>query len=427
MKCLREEIIMVKNNLLTRGAAEVIEKEHLEQALRGSPSTMLRARKLRVKFGIDPTAPDLHLGHTVLLRKLRQFQDAGHKAILIIGDFTAKIGDPSGRDKTRSPLSDKEIKNNFKTYLNQAGKVLDVKKAEIRHNSEWFGKNQELILELASKMSMERVLEREDFQKRIRAGQEVTMLEALYPILQGYDSVAVKSDVEIGGNDQKFNLLLGRELQRDYGQEEQVIMLLPLLEGTDGIHKMSKSLGNYIGINESPDELFGKIMSIPDILIAKYFTALTPISDEEIDKIEADINSGEINPRDAKILLSFEIVKTYHGEKKAKEAAEAAFVTVLTAAKTYFDASPRAETLQDIEDVFSAVRAELGGVFGRADELPNPVSRSLYGVRQNARVLVGDLQRDASNRSRNSRLCLPQRLGYGQTKALPQRFLEDYR
>jgi len=307
---------MVKNNLLTRGAAEVIEKEHLEQALRGSPSTMLRARKLRVKFGIDPTAPDLHLGHTVLLRKLRQFQDAGHKAILIIGDFTAKIGDPSGRDKTRSPLSDKEIKNNFKTYLNQAGKVLDVKKAEIRHNSEWFGKNQELILELASKMSMERVLEREDFQKRIRAGQEVTMLEALYPILQGYDSVAVKSDVEIGGNDQKFNLLMGRRLQRKYGMKEQDIVTMPLLEGTDGVQKMSKSYGNYIGLAEKPETMFGKIMSIPDALMVKYAELLTDLPAEKFAARTAK------DPRRAKLELAKTIVGMYHGKSAAKKAEE---------------------------------------------------------------------------------------------------------
>ena len=254
---------MTKDDLLTRGVVEVIEKDHL--ALRLAQGK----KKLRVKFGIDPTAPDLHLGHTVPLRKLRQFQDAGHQAVLIIGDFTAQIGDPSGRDKTRPKLSEKEIKNNFKTYLGQAKKILDIKKTEIHYNSEWFKKDK-LILELMSQMSMERVMEREDFQKRIKAGQEVTMLEALYPIMQGYDSVAIKADLEIGGSDQKFNLLMGRRMQRKYNLPEQDVLTLPLLEGTDGVHKMSKSLGNYIGLAEKSEIMFGKIMSVPDNLVLKY-------------------------------------------------------------------------------------------------------------------------------------------------------------
>lgn len=294
---------------------EVLEKEHLATALHSG-------RKLRVKFGIDPTAPDLHLGHTVPLRKLRQFQDAGHKAVLIIGDFTAKIGDPSGRDKTRPQLSDKDIKNNLKTYLDQAKKVLDMKKSEIHYNSEWFKKDK-LILELMSQISMERVMEREDFQKRIRAGQEVTMLEALYPILQGYDSVAIKADLEIGGNDQKFNLLMGRRLQRKYGQPEQDVLTLPLLEGTDGIHKMSKSSGNYIGLTEKSEIMFGKIMSVPDELVLKYSELLT---DLPVEKISTQLKQ---DPRSAKLELAGTIVAMYHGKNSA-EKAEEEFVRVVS-------------------------------------------------------------------------------------------------
>ena len=301
--------------LLERGVVEVLEKEHLQTALHSG-------RKLRVKFGIDPTAPDLHLGHTVPLRKLRQFQDAGHTAVLIIGDFTAKIGDPSGRDKTRPQLSDKDIKKNLKTYLDQAKKVLDMKKMEIRYNSEWLKKDK-LILELMSRMSMERVMEREDFQKRIKAGQEVTMLEALYPILQGYDSVAIKADLEIGGNDQKFNLLMGRRLQRKYGQPEQDVLTLPLLEGTDGIHKMGKSSGNYIGLTEKPEIMFGKIMSVPDGLVLKYAELLT---DLPVEKMATQLKQ---DPRGAKLELARTIVAMYHGKKDA-EKAEEEFVRVVS-------------------------------------------------------------------------------------------------
>lgn len=307
-------------NLLTRGVVEVIDRAHLEQALHSG-------RKLRIKFGIDPTAPDLHLGHTVPLRKLRQFQDAGHRAVLIIGDFTARIGDPSGRDKTRPQLSDTEIKKNLKTYLDQAKKVLDIKKTEIHYNGEWFKNNPKVLLELMSQMSMERVMERDDFQKRIRAGQEVTMLEALYPILQGYDSVAVRADLEIGGQDQKFNLLMGRRLQRKYGQPEQNVVMLPLLEGTDGVQKMSKSLGNYIGLTEKPEIMFGKIMSIPDELILKYAELLTDLPLEKMnDRVKKD-------PRGAKMELARTLVAMYHNASAAKKA-EGEFVRIVSKKET---------------------------------------------------------------------------------------------
>lgn len=306
--------------LLTRGVVEAIDKEHLEKMLAGR-------KKLRVKFGIDPTAPDLHLGHTVPLRKLRQFQDASHKAVLIIGDFTARIGDPSGRDKTRPSLTEKEIKNNLKTYLEQAQKILDMKKLEIHHNSEWFENNPKLLLELMSQMSMERVMEREDFQKRIKAGQEVTMLEALYPLLQGYDSVAIKADVEIGGSDQKFNLLMGRRMQRKYDMPEQDVITLPLLEGTDGTRKMGKSHGNYIGLTEKPEIMFGKTMSIPDSLIIKYVELLT---DLPLEKMEAKARK---DPRAAKLELSRTIVEMYRNKSAAKKAEEE-FIRVVSKKET---------------------------------------------------------------------------------------------
>lgn len=300
---------MVKNDLLTRGVVEIIEKDHLKKVLESG-------EKLRVKFGIDPTAPDLHLGHTVPLRKLRQFQDAGHQVVLIIGDFTARIGDPSGKTKTRVPLSEKEVKANLKNYLKQAGKVLNLKKIEFHYNSKWFLKSPKLLLEIMSAISMVRALERDDFQKRIKAGGDVTLLETLYSGLQGYDSVEVKADVEIGGTDQKFNMLMGRRMQRKYNMPEQDVLTLPLLEGTDGVHKMSKSLGNYIGLTEKPEIMFGKAMSVPDELAMKYAELLTelPLADFS-EKLKKD-------PRAAKLLLAGTIIEMYHGKSAAKKAEE---------------------------------------------------------------------------------------------------------
>jgi len=292
--------------ILNRAVNEVIEKKHLEQMLK-------TGHKLRVKLGIDPTTPDLHLGHTVVLRKLRQFQELGHKAILIIGDFTAMIGDPSGRSETRKPLTEKEVKNNLKKYISQASKIIDIKKTEIRFNSEWYKKGGlKLILELTKKISVQQVLEREDFQKRIKTGNQITILEQLYPLLQGYDSVAIKADVEIGGTDQKFNMLMARRIQRIFGLPEQDIITLSLIEGTDGVRKMSKSLGNYIAVEDKPNEMFGKIMAIPDSLIEKYFLALT----------DKDLLNNKIGPREKKLLLAETIVEMYHSKILAKKAKE---------------------------------------------------------------------------------------------------------
>ncbi|MBI4919801.1 tyrosine--tRNA ligase [Candidatus Azambacteria bacterium] len=300
--------------LLNRAVSGAVVKEHLEKALSSGKS-------LRIKFGIDPTSPDIHLGHSVPLLKLKQFQEMGHKAVLIIGDFTARIGDPTGRTEARKPLAESEIKKNFKNYLSQAGKIINIKKTEIHFNGEWFKKMKAAdFYRLAGHMTVQQVLKREDFRKRIESGKDISATEMMYPLFQGYDSVMVKADVEIGGEDQLLNLLAGRKIQRAYGQPEQDILTTWLIEGTDGAKKMSKSYGNYIGIAEKPDIMFGKIMSTPDSLIIKYFKALTLVPDNEIVELEFNMKSGSANPRDVKSRLAFELVKMYHGEKNAEKA-----------------------------------------------------------------------------------------------------------
>lgn len=302
--------------LLERGVDEIIRKESLEKRLKSG-------KKLRIKFGIDPTSSDLHLGHSIPLKKLRQFQDLGHKIVFLIGDFTAMIGDPSGRTEQRKMLTKKQVKENMKDYIKQAGKILNIKKVEVRHNSEWYEKMGALFfMQLASRFTYARVIERDDFRRRIKEDIDISMLELIYPLLQGYDSVELKADVEIGGRDQKFNLLMGRKVQKKYGQEEQDIMTLPLLEGIDGIRKMSKSYGNYIGLNEIPASTYGKIMSLPDEIIWKYLNLLTDVSLTEIEDIKNKIRERILTPKDAKSILAKEIIKNYHGEKAASNAAE---------------------------------------------------------------------------------------------------------
>lgn len=299
--------------LLTHNVEEVIVKKHLEQRLK-------RGEKLRIKLGADPTAPDLHLGHAVVLWKLKEFQDLGHKIIFIIGDFTAKIGDPSGRLKTRPPLSDLEIKKNATTYFKQVGKILNANKLEIVYNSRWFSKmNLADLLKLTAQFSLWRILERDDFEKRRKEKRELLCHEILYPMMQAYDSIQVKADIEIGGTDQKFNMLAGRVLQRKLGLPEQDIIICPLLLGTDGKRKMSKSYGNYIGLLDRPEEMFGKVMSIPDDLVISYFKLATRLADDEIKKIEKDFQK-RANRRDLKARLAREIVTLYYNKKKAQEA-----------------------------------------------------------------------------------------------------------
>jgi tyrosyl-tRNA synthetase len=305
--------------IIKRGAVEIISEEELVKKLEESQR---KKRPLRIKAGFDPTAPDIHLGHTVLLRKLRQFQDLGHIVYFLVGDFTARIGDPSGQNKTRKILTPKEIKNNAATYKKQAFKILDPKKIEVVFNSKWFDKMQGLEFgRLLTHYTVTRLLERDDFSSRMKEKRPLYMSELLYPILQGYDSVVLNADAEVGGTDQKFNMIVGRDLQRDFNQEPQVIITLPLLEGTDGINKMSKSLDNYIGITEKPQEMFGKIMSISDELMMKYYTLLT---DEDLDKVK------QMHPKEAKLRLA-RIITTQHHSDKIAEAAQEEFQRIFSA------------------------------------------------------------------------------------------------
>ena len=298
---------------LTRGTDEVLPEDGLE-------AKMKQGRPLVVKAGFDPTAPDLHIGHTVLINKMRQFQQLGHDVVFLIGDFTGMIGDPSGKNATRPPLTPEEIKANAETYEEQIFKILDADRTRVEFNSTWMGKMDAAgLIRLAARHTVARMLERDDFNKRYRNGQSISIHEFLYPLVQGYDSVALKADVELGGTDQKFNLLVGRQLQQDYGQEPQIVMTTPLLEGLDGVQKMSKSLGNYVGITDAPGEMFGKIMSISDDLMWRYFEVLSFRSLEDIAKLKQAVADG-INPRDAKFELGQEIVARFHGDAAAEAA-----------------------------------------------------------------------------------------------------------
>jgi len=300
-------------NLIKRGIDELLNEEELSKKL-------IAKKQLIVKAGFDPTAPDLHLGHTVLINKLRHFQQLGHKVIFLIGDFTAMIGDPSGKNKTRPPLEALDIEKNSKTYTKQVFKILDPELTEVRFNSEWCSKlGADGIIKLASQYNLARMLERDDFSKRYKSNQSIAIHEFLYPLIQAYDSIALKADVELGGTDQKFNLLVGRELQRAHDQEPQVVITVPILEGLDGINKMSKSLGNYVGIDEAPEEMFGKIMSISDELMWRWFDLLSFRSSKEIQLLK-DRQKDGMNPRDIKISLAKEIIARFHNEKSADEA-----------------------------------------------------------------------------------------------------------
>lgn len=303
-----------------RGCDELLVESEWLQKLARSEATGV---PLRIKLGLDPTAPDIHLGHTVVLNKLRQLQDLGHQVIFLIGDFTSTIGDPSGRNSTRPPLTREQIEANAQTYYKQASLVLDPAKTEIRYNSEWCDPlGARGMIQLAAKYTVARMMERDDFTKRFRSGIPISVHEFLYPLMQGYDSVALKSDLELGGTDQKFNLLVGRELQKEYGQESQCILTMPLLVGLDGVEKMSKSKHNYIGVTEAPNDMFGKLMSISDDLMWQYFTLLSFRPMSEIDLMKEEIAAGR-NPRDCKVLLAQEIVTRFHSQAAAEAALEA--------------------------------------------------------------------------------------------------------
>jgi len=307
--------------ILKRNCVDLVSEEELFERLK-------TGRPLRVKLGVDPSRPDLHLGHAVVLKKLKQFQDLGHQVVLIIGDFTAMIGDPSGRNTTRPMLSREEVMENAKTYAEQAFMILDKGKTEIRYNNEWLGKMTFAdVVKLASKYTVARMLEREDFAKRYAEGTPISISEFLYPLAQAYDSVAIQADVELGGTDQLFNLMVGRKIQEEYGQTPQIVMTMPIIEGTDGKLKMSKSYGNYVGFTDEPKDMYGKIMSIPDELIVKYARLLTDADEDFLSKMEKEINEKTVNPRDYKMWLAREIVRQFHGEQAAKEAEEY-FVTV---------------------------------------------------------------------------------------------------
>ena len=307
-------------DLLQKGAAEIIRISDLRERLEESRKT---GRPLRVKAGFDPTAPDLHLGHTVLMRKLRHFQQLGHTVIFLVGDFTSLIGDPTGRNVTRKPLTREQIHENAETYQAQVFKILDRDKTEIRFNSEWLDKlGFEGTIRLAAHFTVSQMLERDDFHKRYQAEQPISLHEFLYPVMQGYDSVALECDVELGGTDQKFNLLCGRELQRVYGQKPQIILMNPILEGLDGAQKMSKSLGNAIGINEAPAEMYGKLMSISDELMWRYWTLLTDLRTSEVEVLQAEVAAGTLHPMEAKKRLARTIVTGFHSAEEATRADE---------------------------------------------------------------------------------------------------------
>ena len=305
---------------LKKGTAEIIREEELKAKLAKSLKT---GKPLRAKLGVDPTAPDIHLGHTVVIRKLKHFQDMGHTAVFLIGDFTALVGDPTGQSETRPPLSREQVAANAQTYLDQVFKILDRDKTDVRYNSEWLDKLTSYdIVRLCAKYRVARMLEREDFHKRLTEQQPISMHELLYPLIVAYDSVVLEADVELGATEQKFNLLMGREIQREYGQESQVCMTMPILVGLDGQRKMSKSLGNYVGITEAPNEIFGKMMSIPDDLMWSYYELVTDRTPVEIEALKKEVAAGALHPMDAKMRLAQEVIAGFHGDDAARKAAD---------------------------------------------------------------------------------------------------------
>ena len=306
--------------IIERGTVEIISREEL---VRKMELAALEGRPLKVKAGFDPTAPDLHIGHTVLIQKMKHFQELGHQVLFLIGDFTGMIGDPSGKSETRKPLTSQEVKKNAETYKEQIFKILDPEKTQIVFNSSWMEKMKSSdMIDLSARYTVARMLERDDFQKRYNSQQPISIHEFLYPLIQGYDSVALEADVELGGNDQKFNLLVGRDLQKSYGMEPQVVITMPLLEGTSGVQKMSKSLNNYVGISEPAREIFGKIMSISDELMVRYYELLSDIPNEEFEGLKSGMKAGSLNAKTVKARLARELAARYHSEMEAEQAEE---------------------------------------------------------------------------------------------------------
>ncbi|WP_342418506.1 tyrosine--tRNA ligase [Paenibacillus sp. FSL H8-0168] len=322
-----EQQVEVERQLevIQRGVAEIVPEDELKRKVIKS---VVSGEPLKIKLGLDPSAPDIHIGHTVVMHKLRQFQELGHQVQLIIGDFTGRIGDPTGKSETRKQLTEEDVQRNAQTYKEQIFKILDPEKTKVFYNSEWLGPMSFAdVVTLSAKVTVARMLERDDFTKRYQNGLPISIHEFFYPLMQGMDSVALQSDIELGGTDQKFNLLMGRTLQKEYGVEPQATITLPLLEGLDGVQKMSKSLGNYIGVDEEPNEIYGKSMSVPDELMLKYFELATDINNEELSELAKGVKDGSVHPRDAKMKLAGTLVRMYHGEE-AEEAAKQHFVTV---------------------------------------------------------------------------------------------------
>ncbi|MBI5037508.1 MAG: tyrosine--tRNA ligase [Candidatus Kerfeldbacteria bacterium] len=387
MKTISKDTI---HEVMTRGVAEVVVAESLSQKLTSG-------KRLRVKLGIDPTSPKLHLGHTVVLRKLRQFQQLGHRVIFLVGDFTARIGDPSGKLSARQPLTEKEIKVNMKSYVKQAARILDINKTEVRYNSEWL-KPMDFaeLFQLTSYFTVNQMLERDMFQERLKKMKPLWVHELMYPILQGYDSVALRADLELGGTDQTFNVLAARTIQPRYDQEPQDIMTVPLIEGTDGAHKMSKSVGNTIELDDTPQDMFGKVMSLPDSLIIKYFTLLTDVSLKQIGEYVQAMRSGD-NPRDFKVLLARELVTMYHSANAATKAA-ADFSSTFThkqAPKDIPEKSIKGKDLKTNADMvaflFSVSKSEARRLIGQnaiecdGVQVVDPNKRPMHGMYKKGR------------------------------------------
>jgi tyrosyl-tRNA synthetase len=363
-------------DLLEKGTAEIIRVADLRERLEESRKT---GRPLRIKAGFDPTAPDLHLGHTVLMRKLRHFQQLGHTVIFLVGDFTSLIGDPTGRNVTRKPLTREQIDANAETYKQQVFKILDAQTTEVRYNSEWLDKlGYEDIVRLTAKFTVSQMLERDEFHKRFQAEQPISLHEMLYPVMQGYDSVMLECDVELGGTDQRFNLGCGRELQRHYGQKPQIVLMTPIIEGLDGVQKMSKSLGNAIGINEPPQEMYGKLMSISDELMWKYFLLLTDLRGSEVEELKAEVAAGRQHPMDVKKRLAWTITAGFHGDAAATHADENW--------ARMFQQKEAAEDLEEVAVAYADVAGPSGAQQIRAPKLLTHLGLAASGAEANRKI-----------------------------------------